>query len=54
MASHPAKHLFWLPALLDQPAARLGRRWIAAGHGCDFDAEMTESPGSPQAGDGDR
>lgn len=41
LATQPARHLRWLPARLDGLAARLARRWIAAGAGCDFDAEMS-------------
>lgn len=33
----PARHLRWLPRVLAGPAARLARRWIAAGSGCDCD-----------------
>lgn len=36
----PEKHLRWLPAGLAPLAARLARRWIAAGKGCDCDAEV--------------
>jgi hypothetical protein len=34
----PAVHLHWLPSALAPLAARLARRWIAAGSGCDCDA----------------
>ena len=36
----PAGHLRWLPAAAEGLARRLARRWIAAGTGCDFDAEV--------------
>lgn len=36
----PARHLRWLPARAEALAARLARRWIAAGRGCDFAAEL--------------
>lgn len=35
----PAKQLPWLPRPLIPLATRLARRWIAAGSGCDCDAE---------------
>lgn len=35
----PAEHLRWLPRACAPLAARLARRWIAAGSGCDCDAE---------------
>ncbi len=38
----PGEHLPRLPRLLQPLAARLARRWIAAGSGCDCDAEMEE------------
>jgi hypothetical protein len=38
----PGAHLLRLPRLLHPLAARLARRWIAAGSGCDCDAEMEE------------
>lgn len=41
MAVTPDAYLAWLPALLRKPAARLARRWIATGIGCDFDAEVS-------------
>lgn len=34
----PAAHLHWLPRALVPLAARLARRWISAGSGCDCDA----------------
>jgi len=39
MARRPASYLGWLPARLDAWVARRCLRWIAAGHGCDCDAE---------------
>lgn len=36
----PADHLRWLPKSLAPLAQRLARRWIAAGSGCDCDAEV--------------
>ena len=41
MVLTPAAHLRWLPPLLQAPAGRLCRRWIATGSGCDFDAEVS-------------
>lgn len=35
----PVDHLHWLPRQFAPLAARLARRWIAAGSGCDCDAE---------------
>lgn len=35
----PADHLSWLPQRLAKLAGFLARRWIAAGAGCDCDAE---------------
>jgi hypothetical protein len=40
LASAPARHLRWLPAGLAPLAARLARRWISAGSGCDCDASV--------------
>ncbi len=40
LAVAPAKHLRWLPDSLEPLAQRLARRWIAAGSGCDCDAEV--------------
>lgn len=37
LMSDPQRHLRWLPAGL---ARRLFARWIAAGRGCDSDAEI--------------
>jgi hypothetical protein len=42
MARKPASHLRWLPALLEDWAARRCLRWIAAGSGCDCDAEVVD------------
>jgi hypothetical protein len=42
LVAAPSTHLRWLPAALDHLAARAARRWIAAGSGCDFDAELGE------------
>lgn len=39
LASEPARHLPRLPAFLAPLFARLARRWIAAGRGCDSDVE---------------
>ncbi len=36
----PRSVLPWLPAWAAPALARLARRWIAAGAGCDFDAEL--------------
>jgi hypothetical protein len=36
----PARHLRWLPPALEGLAARLARRWISAGSGCDCDVEL--------------
>ena len=36
----PQRHLRWLPAALAPLATRMARRWIAAGSGCDCDAEV--------------
>ena len=40
IADTPSRHLRWWPRSLDGIGRRLVRRWIAAGAGCDFDAEM--------------
>jgi hypothetical protein len=40
MALNPGAYLAWLPDGLAPWAARACRRWIAAGEGCDFDAEI--------------
>ena len=40
MVIEPAKHVRWLPDGLESFAAHLARRWIAAGTGCDCDAEV--------------
>ena len=39
----PADHLRWLPHRLAKPGGLLARRWIAAGTGCDCDAEESDS-----------
>jgi hypothetical protein len=45
MLEAPADHLAWLPQRLNSLGGRLVYRWIAAGVGCDFDAEVSdESP----------
>ena len=36
----PAHHLRWLPSRWESTAGRLFARWIAAGTGCDSDAEV--------------
>lgn len=45
MATRPGDSLAWLPAVANPVAARLFRRWIAAGIGCDFDAEEISEQG---------
>ncbi len=40
MVVAPAGFLRWLPRPLQALFSRLTRRWIAAGIGCDFDAEI--------------
>jgi hypothetical protein len=40
LVTAPGEHLPRLPRLLQPLATRLARRWIAAGSGCDCDAEM--------------
>lgn len=44
LVAAPARHLAWLPPLLAGPARVLARRWIAAGAGCDCDAEEGAAP----------
>lgn len=39
LVARPSAHLRWLPRRADKMFGRLARRWIAAGIGCDFDAE---------------
>jgi len=39
MVEQPGAVLPWLPAPLSPWVARLTRRWISAGQGCDSDAE---------------
>lgn len=41
----PAEHLRWLPVRAVPLARRLALRWIAAGSGCDCDAETEQSAG---------
>lgn len=43
LAVAPADHLNWLPRRLSKPGMFLARRWIAAGAGCDCDAEVSGS-----------
>lgn len=40
LVAAPATHLRWLPAQMAPLAARLARRWIAAGAGCDCAASL--------------
>jgi hypothetical protein len=42
MVTDPAGQLRWLPVMFNAVGGRLFRRWIAAGIGCDFDAEVVE------------
>lgn len=42
MAAQASRWLHWWPRRLDGIAARAVRRWIAAGAGCDFDADMVD------------
>jgi hypothetical protein len=42
MVCAPSTHLPRLPVMLAPLAARLCRRWIAAGSGCDCDAEVRD------------
>ncbi|MDP2194404.1 MAG: hypothetical protein Q8J72_00270 [Rhodocyclaceae bacterium] len=41
MAVDPASQLRWLPRRLASFGGRAFRRWIAAGTGCDFAAEIS-------------
>ena len=41
MAIMPAVHLRWLPLRREAPLSRLSLRWIAAGSGCDFQADVS-------------
>lgn len=41
MVTAPAAQVRWLPRRLHPLLDRLSRRWIAAGSGCDFDAEVS-------------
>jgi hypothetical protein len=40
LATAPGKHLRWLPGRFAPLAARLARRWISSGSGCDCDATV--------------
>lgn len=40
----PGKHLRWLPRFMNRFAQRIFTRSIAAGAGCDSDAELSEDP----------
>ncbi len=42
MVVSPAKHIRWLPERFNNLAARLFAGWLAAGEGCDSDAELIE------------
>lgn len=44
MVTQPTAFLSWLPKRLNHLASRACRRWIAAGIGCDFAAELEEAP----------
>lgn len=39
LVTDPGRYLRWLPRTWQGAAERLFRRWIAAGRGCDSDAE---------------
>jgi hypothetical protein len=39
----PSSHLHGLPLRADALFSRLARRWIAAGRGCDFSAEVIDA-----------
>lgn len=47
LAVAPERHLPILPRRLRSFAARLFRRWIAAGSGCDSTVEVTATTGNP-------
>jgi hypothetical protein len=40
LATDPVMCLPWLPERAKSIFSRMARRWIAAGSGCDFDAEV--------------
>jgi hypothetical protein len=40
MLTQPRQHWPWLPGWAATLLSRLSRRWIAAGAGCDFDADV--------------
>ena len=42
LLSDPRRHFGWLPTAATGLAARLCARWIAAGSGCDCDAEVQD------------
>ena len=46
LVTRPGAHLGWLPAAWSGAAARIFARWIAAGQGCDSDAEVGD--GEPE------
>jgi hypothetical protein len=46
MVVDPAGQLRWLPRSFVAIGSRACRRWIAAGTGCDFDAEIDGKGGS--------
>ncbi|EGJ12451.1 hypothetical protein [Rubrivivax benzoatilyticus] len=48
--AEPGRHLPWLP---EAWAARLARRWIAAGVGCDADYEVLDAQQAGDAANGD-
>ena len=50
MVMAPANFLRWLPQRWNAFAARRCARWIAAGSGCDFDAEISDY--TPDQGSG--
>jgi hypothetical protein len=41
MVTKPGSFLRWLPGPFEPLAMRAFARWIAAGKGCDFDAELS-------------
>jgi hypothetical protein len=42
MVTQPAAQLWWLPKVFNTIFGRWVHRWIAAGVGCDFDAEVSD------------